>query len=307
MNRRLFLQRSGALAVFAASGRVLAQGAMPSLDEDATRRLVDFISKEMSVRHIPGLSACLVHTDGRILWSQNFGYANLESHEAMSFNHLQNVASISKTIVTLAAMQQVESGLMSLDDNINRYLPFQLQHPKHPDQEITVRMLMRHESAIRDGSVYTQNYACGDPRMSLGVWVREYFEKGGIFYTADENFAPWAPGERYEYANTSFGLLGHIVERTSGLSFPDYCERNIIAPMGLTGTDAASGAENAVTAVAKLARDVGLPSFASFGVDPADFDMIAENSVKNGSNASNPRPMQAADYLAVLNSLQTGA
>ena len=236
MNRRLFLQRSGALAVLAAGGRVLAEGAMPSLGEEATRRLVDFISKEMSVRHIPGLSACLVHRDGRVLWSRNFGYANLATKEAMSFNHLQNVASISKTIVTLAAMQQVESGLMSLDDNINRYLPFQLQHPKHPNQELTVRMLMRHESAIRDGSVYSRNYACGDPRMSLGVWVREYFEKGGIFYEADENFAPSAPGERYEYANTSFGLLGHIVERTSGLSLPDYCERNIIAPMGLTGT-----------------------------------------------------------------------
>jgi len=40
------------------------------------------------------------------------------------------------------------------------------------------------------------------------------------------------------------------------------------------------------------------------GADPADFGMLAENSVKNGSNASNPRPMEAADYLAVLNTLQ---
>ncbi len=78
----------------------------------------------------------------------------------------------------------------------------------------------------------------------------------------------------------------------------------IALAMGLPGTDTASGAENAVTAVKKLARDVGLPSFASFGVDPEDFDMIAENSVKNGSNASNPRPMAAADYLAVLDTLQ---
>jgi CubicO group peptidase (beta-lactamase class C family) len=209
---------------------------MPSLGEAATKRLDDFIIKEMSVSHIPGLSACLVHRDGQVLWSQNFGYANLETKEAISLNHVQNVASIAKTIVTLAAMQQVETGRMSLDVDINRYLPFQIHHPEHPDQKITVRMLMRHDSAIRDGSVYARNYACGDPKISLGAWVRDYFEKGGAFYNADENFAPWAPGDQYEYANTSFGLLGHIIERTSGLSLPDYSERNIFAPMGLTGT-----------------------------------------------------------------------
>jgi len=76
--------------------------------------------------------------------------------------------------------------------------------------------------------------------------------------------------------------------------------------MGQPGEDAAQGAENAVAAVEQMARDVGLPDFASFGIDPDDFGLIAENSVKNGSNSSNPRPMAAADYLAVLKTLQSG-
>ncbi len=87
----------------------------------------------------------------------------------------------------------------------------------------------------------------------------------------------------------------------------DWCREKyarIALAMGRPGSDAASGAENAVAAVEKLARDVGLPSFSSFGAEPADFSMLAENSVKNGSNASNPRPMEAADYLAVLDTLQ---
>jgi CubicO group peptidase (beta-lactamase class C family) len=236
VKRRLFLQRTGALAALAASGNVFSEGQLPALDDLASARLNDFIGKEMITRHIPGLSACLVHKDGHILWSRNFGYANLETNEAMRFDHLQNIASISKTFVTLAAMQQVEAGLMSLDDAVNRHLPFELRHPQHSEKAITIRMLMRHESGIRDGSVYARNYACGDPKMSLGVWVREYFKEGGVFYSADENFAPWAPGEAYEYTNTTFGLLGHLVERTSGLSLPEYCNRNIIAPMKLTGT-----------------------------------------------------------------------
>jgi CubicO group peptidase (beta-lactamase class C family) len=125
-------------------------------------------------------------------------------------------------------------------------LPFALRHPKYPDQVITVEMLMRHVSGLRDGTVYARHYACGDPRMSLGTWIKEYFDKDGVFYNADENFAPWAPGEKYEYCNISFGLLGHIVELTSGLSLPDYCERNIFTPLGMSRTrwmisDIASG------------------------------------------------------------------
>ena len=209
---------------------------MPELGAEASARLVEFIENEMLARHIPGLSACLVHKQGHILWSQNFGYANLASNEKMTFDHVQNIASISKTFTTVAAMQQVEAGLLDLDADISDYLPFDLRHPGYQDQVITARMLMRHVSGLRDGSVYARHYACGDPRMSLGVWINEYFDQGGVFYNADENFAPWAPGEKYEYCNVSFGLLGHLVEITSGLNLPDYCRRNIFTPLGMSRT-----------------------------------------------------------------------
>ena len=246
MNRRFFLQRTGALAALAAGGNVFSEGQLPSLDDRVTARLNDLLTGEMRARSIPGLSACLVHREGRVLWSSSFGFANLESDEKMSFEHVQNIASISKTFTTVAAMQQVEAGLLHLDTDVNDYLPFDLRHPKYPDQAITVEMLMRHVSGLRDGTVYARHYACGDPRMSLGIWIKEYFDKDGVFYNEDENFAPWAPGEKYEYCNVAFGLLGHIVELTSGLSLPDYCERNIFTPLGMSRTrwmisDIASG------------------------------------------------------------------
>jgi CubicO group peptidase (beta-lactamase class C family) len=206
------------------------------LGAEAAARLAEFFGREMLTRHVPGISACLVHKDGHILWGGNFGYANLASKEKMSFDHVQNIASISKTFTTVAAMQQVEAGLLDLDADINAYLPFDLRHPDYKDQIITTRMLMRHVSGLRDGPVYARHYACGDPRMSLGVWIKEYFDQGGVFYNAGENFAPWAPGEKYEYCNVSFGLLGYLVEITSGLSLPDYCRRNIFTPLNMSRT-----------------------------------------------------------------------
>jgi len=236
MLRRLFLQQSAALISLGVSGRVPAEGLLPGLGAVAVARLDEYLAEELVTRHIPGVSACLVHKNGHVLWSRNFGHANLETNEKMSFEHVQNIASISKTFTTVAAMQQVEAGLLNLDADVNDYLPFELRHPNFQDQFITPRMLMRHISGLRDGTVYSRHYACGDPRMSLGVWCSEYFDQGGVFYHADENFAPWAPGEKYEYCNVSFGLLGHLVEITSGLSLPDYCKRNIFTPLGMSRT-----------------------------------------------------------------------
>lgn len=236
MNRRSFLRRAGAAATVAASANAFSEGLVPSLGASAEQRLAHLFEREILTRHIPGVSACLVHRDGHLLWARNFGLANIATNEPMSFEHVQNIASISKTFVTVAAMQQVEAGLMALDDDVNEHLPFAVRHPKSPGKAITVRMLMRHISGLRDGTVYSRHYGCGDPRMSLGVWVRQYFEVGGVFYNENENFAPWSPGEKYEYCNVSYGLLGYLVERTSGLSFPDYCARNIFAPLGMDRT-----------------------------------------------------------------------
>ncbi|MCR4712160.1 MAG: iron-containing alcohol dehydrogenase [Clostridia bacterium] len=83
----------------------------------------------------------------------------------------------------------------------------------------------------------------------------------------------------------------------------DYCREKyarVAQAMGFTFADAREGADLAVQAVKELCREVGLPSFRSCGVDPADFDELAEMSARNISTESNPRPMAKEDYLKVL-------
>jgi len=116
-----------------------------------------------------------------------------------------------------------------------------------------------------------------------------------------------AMGGRYD---TPHGVCNAVVLPAMMRYNLDWCRAQyarIGSALGLAEADETRAAEKAVAAVEQLAGDVGLPRFASFGVDPADFDLLAENSVKNGSNASNPRPMAAADYLAVLEALQAGS
>lgn len=113
-----------------------------------------------------------------------------------------------------------------------------------------------------------------------------------------------ALGGRYD---TPHGVCNAVVLPALMRYNLDWCRAQyarVGLALGLSTTDENRRAEEAVAAVEQLARNVGLPSFASFGIDPADFEILAENSVKNGSNSSNPRPMAVADYLAVLAALQ---
>lgn len=77
----------------------------------------------------------------------------------------------------------------------------------------------------------------------------------------------------------------------------------IASAMGLSYSDPEEGARIAVDKVRSLTKEAGLPSFRSLGVKEEDFDILAQKSAQNGSNADNPRPMYKEDYLEVLKRL----
>jgi alcohol dehydrogenase len=83
----------------------------------------------------------------------------------------------------------------------------------------------------------------------------------------------------------------------------DYCREKyarIAGAMGMVYNTKKEGACMAVEAVNKLASDVNLPGFGSLGVKAEDIEELANNSFLNGSNGSNPRPMNRDDYLALF-------
>ncbi len=88
----------------------------------------------------------------------------------------------------------------------------------------------------------------------------------------------------------------------------EYCKdryARIALAMGLTYDNVEEGARQAVKAVQKLAGDVLLPGFGSLGVQEKDFEELALNSFKNGSNIYNPRPMTEEDYLSLFKTLSS--
>lgn len=198
--------------------------------------LDDFIEAERRSLRIPGLAACIVES-GRVAWSKGYGWADIAGRVPMDPDHtVQNIGSISKTVVATAAMQLWETGAYQLDDDVNDRLPFAARNPSHQDTPITYRMLLTHRSGIADGPAYGSSYACGDPAPPLEDWLRGYLEPGGGSYDEQANFRPWRPGARSEYSNVGFGLLGYLVELISGQPLPNYTEEHIFGPLGMERT-----------------------------------------------------------------------
>ncbi|ANT54586.1 serine hydrolase domain-containing protein [Mesorhizobium amorphae] len=202
---------------------------------------------------IPGSAVGIVQ-DGRLVWAKGYGWADVTRKVPMTPKTIMNIGSVSKTITATAVMQLWERGLVDLDTDVSRYLPYQVVNPKHPSVAITARRLLNHRSSIRDGKSYWETYACGDPAAALGDWVEAYLKPGGAYYDANDNFHEWAPGI-FEpdhpgrnpyldpgsslppgYCNVAYGLLGHLVECVTGTSFTDYCADHIFTPLGMNST-----------------------------------------------------------------------
>jgi CubicO group peptidase (beta-lactamase class C family) len=184
--------------------------------------------------NIAGLQAGVIE-EGKLVWSKGYGFADIERRIAMTTGTVMNVASVSKTVTATAVMQLCEKRRVGLDEDVNRYLPFRVRNPRHASDAITVRHLLTHTSSIADGPTYWQSYVCGDSALTLHDWLSGYLASGGRYYS-EQNFHPWSPGERLQYCNVGFGLLGYIVEAVSGRPFAEYCDREIFRSLGMRST-----------------------------------------------------------------------
>ena len=161
-------------------------------DEDV---LLQFIESTMETHLIPGVSISIVKDDN-IVWEKQLGYANIINDILVDENTMFILSSISKTVTATALMQLFENELFDLDDDIDDYLPFNVNHPDYPLVPITFKMLLTHSSGIQDNwNVMT--YYDGDPQLELNYYLNQYFTPGGAFYDSNLNFTNSMPGTNY--------------------------------------------------------------------------------------------------------------
>jgi len=194
------------------------------------------IASEMELERFPGVSAVIVK-DGQVVFIESYGQADLEQSIPVENSTLFLLSSISKLFVGTAAMQLQEANAIDLDDNVNSYLPWELQIPAHPAEPITFRQLMTHSSSIQDNyDVMDNYYDSPDPSISLSDCMFRYFAPEGEDYNPTANFLNSAPGSTFEYSNIATALNGYLLELVSEQPFEQYCDEQIFAPLCMEST-----------------------------------------------------------------------
>jgi serine beta-lactamase-like protein LACTB len=227
-NRLRRASKAGCVAL--AVGFVLWSAAVPqkaaSDSYGAARANADRQGKEWIARGTPGLSLA-VAVDGKIVYSEGFGFADLEERVPVWPTTKFRIGSVSKPLTAIALAQLVEAGKLDLDAPVQKYVP------SFPDKGavITTRMLAGHLGGIRhyhsDEFKIQQHYA----NVLDGLKI---FEN-------DSLVSP--PGTKFNYSSYGYNLLSAVVESASGENFLAYMQKHVFDAMGLVHTTADQNAQ----------------------------------------------------------------
>lgn len=213
----------------------VAQPAKQSI-QNTMHPLDTFMERKMKEARMVGIGAAII-IDKKLVWSKGFGYADKENKLPFTPQTIMNIGSISKTFTGVCMMKAVEEKKLSLDEDINRYLPFRVINPFHPGEKITLRHIATHTSGLTDRyPLYDSTYFYGgDSPEPLGEFLKNYFVPGGKYYST-ENFLNKKPGTFREYSNIAAGLAGFIVEQVTGKKLNEYSRQHIFKPLGMKST-----------------------------------------------------------------------
>jgi CubicO group peptidase (beta-lactamase class C family) len=223
MDRRYFLGLT--------ASALIARRAQAKPRANWNRDFNAFVGDGLATTSTPGMSIAIVR-GGRTVFSQGYGYADVEAARRVSADTVFQIASVSKTITATAMMMLWQDGRFKLDDPIAPLLDFPLTHPKFPDVPVTFRHLFTHTSGISD-EVYGDLDFTGQTPPSLRDFLAGYLASGGRWYSADKCWSGAKPGAVWSYSNVAVALLGYLAGRIGPDRLDAVTQKRIFAPLGM--------------------------------------------------------------------------
>lgn len=164
--------------------------------------------------------------NGNAVLERTYGLANIEQPRAIQLDTVFEAGSVSKQFTAAAVAVLAANGKISLEDDVRKYLPEMRDY----GSAITIRMMLTHTSGVRNWDDLVE-LAGRSREDASGLRQRDAFDI--IVRQSALNFAP---GAEYLYSNSNYVLAAAIVERVSGLSFPEFIRRELFEPAGMTRT-----------------------------------------------------------------------
>jgi CubicO group peptidase (beta-lactamase class C family) len=215
---------------------VVCSGAMAAPAGDLTPEQITAIDRymaaEMRREDVPGV-AVGIYNRGQILLAKGYGLANIELNVPVKAETIFQSGSVGKQFTSAAIMMLVEEGKIGLDDSIVKYFP----NAPQSWQAIRVKNLLSHTSGL---SEYETNERAG-PGGSF--YIRLDFTEDELVNKIEALPIEFKPGEKWDYRNTNYVLLGAIIHKVTGSFYADYLRERIFKPLGMNSTRLISEAD----------------------------------------------------------------
>lgn len=165
----------------------------------------------------------LIAKNGNVVYEKYLGYKDIRTKDTLTAETPLQIASTTKTFTSAAILKLIQEGKLNLDDPLTNFFP------GFPYAGVTVKTLLNHRSGL-------PNYLY-------------YFEKNGwdkslFIYNNDvvQTLLKWRlppafkANTRFNYSNTNYVVLASLVEKLSGMSFPEYMRLNFFDPLNMNNT-----------------------------------------------------------------------
>jgi len=222
MNSRLTMLL---LCLFLGVSSLLAQAPLAPLDAGQVATIDEFIKHEMARQRVPGLELG-IYSRGRILLAKGYGLASLELNVPVKPDTLMQAGSVGKQFVSAAVMMLVEEWKISLDDSITKYFP----DAPPAWKPILVKNLLSHTSGLSEYESPERTGPAGP------FYLRLDFTEEELAKRVEALPVEWAPGEKWDYRNTNYLLLGFIIHKVTGVPYTEFLSERIFKPLGMTST-----------------------------------------------------------------------
>ncbi len=184
---------------------------------------IDQIFSAWNKSDSPGAALAVIQ-DGEIVYERGYGMSNLEHSVPITPDSIFHIASMSKQFTAACMAMLAADGVLSLDDDVRRYLP---ELPNY-GPTITLRQMLHHTSGLRDHWSLQEMAGWRWDDLITGDDVLEIVRR--------QKALNFPPGAEHLYCNSGYSLQATIVKRLTGKTLRQLAEERLFGPLGMTST-----------------------------------------------------------------------
>jgi CubicO group peptidase (beta-lactamase class C family) len=194
------------------------KGAQTDLPLPGLNKFISNIFKKVEKETLPGASV-LVAQNGQIIYQNSFGYADVGNKIPITPDFKFKIGSISKQFTASAILKLQEEGKININDKLSKYIP---DFPR--GNEVTIYHLLTHTSGIH-------SYENQRDFLMLAP-----ISPNALIDTIKTFQYDFNPGEKYQYNNSGYFILGYLVAKISGKTLGEYLNETFFKPLGMNNT-----------------------------------------------------------------------